>query len=294
MQLSRGGAATVIRESGLEQATAAELPPARERKGRTGAVWGSRLRVGTWLPALATFAALALAWEVVAHAKPFIIPPMGNVWESIVNDPGAYWHNLLRTLQEVVVGGGVAIVAGYLLAALMCEFRIVERALMPVVVLIMVTPVIAIAPALVVAFGFGMLPKYIVTAIVVIFPVLINSLAGLRAVDPGALDVLRVVNASRWEVFRTLRIPGSMPYFFAGLRICMPLAVIGAAVAEFVAAGEASGLGAMVSVAASQANLDVTWAGITMLCVLGMTLVGALALLRRRVLWWDDHGRSPH
>lgn len=293
MQQSRGGSATAIRESAVEQA--ATTPASTQtRKSRAGAGWASRLRVGAWLPALVTFATLALVWEVVAHEKPFIIPPMGNVWDSIVNDPGAYWHNLLRTLQEVVVGGGVAIVGGYLLAVLMCEFRIVERALMPVVVLVMVTPVIAIAPALVVAFGFGMLPKYIVTAIVVIFPVLINSLAGLRSVDPGALDVLRVVNASRWEVFRTLRFPGSMPYFFAGLRICLPFAVIGAAVAEFVAAGEASGLGAMVSIAASQANLDVTWAGIAMLCVLGMTLVAGLAVLRRRVLWWDDDGRSSH
>lgn len=251
----------------------------------------SRWCFGVWLPSLVTFAALAVIWEMVAHSNPFIIPPIGNILESIANNPGAYWSNLLVTLKEVAVGGSAAIVLGYLLAVLMCEFRIVERALMPVVMVIMVTPVIAIAPALVVAFGFGMLPKYIVTIIVAIFPILINSLAGLRAVDPGALDVLRVVNASRWEIFRTLRVPGSMPYFFAGLRIAIPFTIIGAAVAEFVAAGEAAGLGAMISIAASQANLDVTWAGIWMFCVLGLVFVGALALLRSRVLWWDDHGR---
>ncbi len=253
----------------------------------------ARWRFGLWVPALVTFVGLAIAWEYVAHANPFVIPPLGSIAESIANDPSAYWNNLLVTLKEVAVGGGAAIVLGYLLAVLMCEFKILERALMPVVMVIMVTPVIAIAPALVVAFGFGMLPKYIVTIIVAIFPILINSLAGLRAVDPGTLDVLRVVNASRWEIFWRLRFPGSMPYFFAGLRIAIPFAIIGAAVAEFVAAGEAAGLGAMVSIAASQANLEVTWAGISMFCALGLLLVAALALLRRRVLWWDNHGRAP-
>lgn len=253
----------------------------------------ARWRFGLWVPPLVTFVLLGISWEYVAHSNPFVIPPLGNVVESITNDPSAYWNNLLVTLKEVAVGGGAAIVLGYLLAVLMCEFKILERALMPVVMVIMVTPVIAIAPALVVAFGFGMLPKYIVTIIVAIFPILINSLAGLRAVDPGTLDVLRVVDASRWEIFWRLRFPGSMPYFFAGLRIAIPFAIIGAAVAEFVAAGEAAGLGAMVSIAASQANLEVTWAGISMFCVLGLLFVAALTLLRRRILWWDNHGRAP-
>ncbi|MCR1784753.1 ABC transporter permease [Nocardioides carbamazepini] len=253
----------------------------------------TRWRFGLWIPPLVTFVLLGIAWEYVAHSNPFVIPPLGNIAESIANDPSAYWNNLLVTLKEVAVGGGAAIVLGYLLAVLMCEFKILERALMPVVMVIMVTPVIAIAPALVVAFGFGMLPKYIVTIIVAIFPILINSLAGLRAVDPGTLDVLRVVDASRWEIFWRLRLPGSMPYFFAGLRIAIPFAIIGAAVAEFVAAGEAAGLGAMISIAASQANLEVTWAGISMFCVLGLLFVAVLTLLRRRVLWWDNHGRAP-
>ena len=156
------------------------------------------------------------------------------------------------------------------------------------VVVVMVTPIVAIAPALVVAFGFGMMPKYIVTGLVVFFPMLVNSLAGLRDVDGRALDVMTTLHASRWEIFRHLRLPGSMPYFFAGLRIALPLAIVGAAVAEFVAAGQQAGLGSLVTVSAAQANLPVTWASIALLCVMGVVLVAALAIVRKRVLWWSD------
>ncbi|WP_217585122.1 ABC transporter permease subunit, partial [Microbacterium sp. GbtcB4] len=109
------------------------------------------------------------------------------------------------------------------------EFQIIGRAVMPLVIIVMVTPIVAIAPALVVAFGFGMVPKFIVTGLVVFFPMLVNSLAGLRDVDQKALDVFTTLHASRWEIFRELRFPGSMPYVFAGLRIALPLAVVGAA-----------------------------------------------------------------
>jgi NitT/TauT family transport system permease protein len=170
----------------------------------------------------------------------------------------------------------------------MSELPIIEKAVMPLIVVIMVTPVVAIAPALVVAFGFGMLPKYIVTGLVVFFPMLVNSLAGLRDVDQKALDVFKTLHASRWETFRDLRLPGCMPFVFAGLRIAMPLAVVGAAVAEFVAAGQQAGLGSLVTISAAQANLPVTWASIALLCLLGVVLVSLLALLRKRVLWWSD------
>jgi NitT/TauT family transport system permease protein len=140
----------------------------------------------------------------------------------------------------------------------------------------------------VVAFGFGMMPKYIVTGLVVFFPMLVNSLAGLRDVDQKALDVFKTLHASRWEIFRDLRFPGCMPFVFAGLRIAMPLAVVGAAVAEFVAAGQQAGLGSLVTIAAAQANLPVTWASIALLCLLGVLLVSLLAVLRKRVLWWSD------
>ena len=245
------------------------------------------LRWGSWGPTLITFVIAALLWQVVAWTNPYVLPTLEAIGTSLVDDAGMYWSNFLVTLLEVVVGASAGILAGFLLAVIMAEFQIIERAVMPLVIIVMVTPIVAIAPALVVAFGFGMVPKFIVTGLVVFFPMLVNSLAGLRDVDQKALDVFKTLHASRWEIFRELRFPGSMPYVFAGLRIALPLAVVGAAVAEFVAAGQQAGLGSLTT-SAAQANLPVTWASIALLCLLGVLLIIVLALVRKRVLWWSD------
>jgi len=123
---------------------------------------------------------------------------------------------------------------------------------------------------------------------VVFYPMLVNSLAGLRDVDEPALAVFATLHANRWEVFRRLRVPSSLPFVFAGLRIAFPLAIIGATIAEFAAAGQQAGLGALIQVAASQANLVVIWASILLLCLLGLALVMALAVVRKKVLFWDN------
>jgi len=241
-----------------------------------------------WLPAAVTFILVAVFWQLVAIYDPYMLPTLGDIALSFAEDPVMYWDNLLVTGQEIVIGAGAGILCGFLLAVLMAEMPLIERAAMPLIVVIMVTPVVAIAPALVVAFGFGMTPKYIVTGLVVFFPMLVNSLAGLRDVDPKTLDVFKTLHASRWEIFRHLRLPGCMPFVFAGLRIALPMAVVGAAVAEFVSPGEQAGLGSLVTVAANNSNLPVIWASIVLLCLLGVVLVSLLALLRKRILWWSD------
>jgi len=237
-------------------------------------------------PAL-TFVLAALLWQWLALANPYLLPTLDAVIASMTTHPAMYAQNLLVTCREIAIGAGAGMACGFLLAVLMAELALLEKALMPLIVMMMVTPVIAIAPALVAAFGFGPLPKYIVTGLVVFFPMLINSLAGLRAVDPKALDVFKTLHASRLEIFRHLRLPGCMPFVFAGLRIALPTSVVGAAVAEFVAPGQQAGLGALVSIAAAQTNLPVIWASISLLCLLGLCLMSVLALLRRRVLWWE-------
>ena len=267
------------------QSTTQSIATASVQPQRSTPDW---IRPRIWLPTTLTFLAAAALWQLVATLNPYILPKLDAVFMSLVGNPKMYWENFLVTGQEILIGASGGILAGFILAIIMCEFNIVERALMPLVVVVMVTPVIAIAPALVTVFGFSPIPKYIVTGIVVFFPVLVNSLAGLRGVDPRALDVMRTLHASRWEIFRDLRFPGSMPFVFAGLRTALPLAVVGAAVAEFVAAGTQAGLGSLVTVAAAQANLVVTWAAIFLLCVTGILLIIILEAVRKPVLWWSD------
>jgi NitT/TauT family transport system permease protein len=247
-----------------------------------------RLRLGVWLPPLIAFAALAATWELYARSHAFVIPTGEAMWGSLRDNPHLYWVNFQTTLREIAVGGGGGILVAFLLAVLMVELPIFERALMPVMIVLMVTPIVAIAPALVVAFGFGTAPKYLVTAIIVFYPMLVNSVAGLRDVDDAVLAVFSTLHANRWDVFRRLRVPSSLPFVFAGLRIAFPLAIVGATVAEFAAAGQQAGLGALIQVAASQANLAVIWASILLLCLLGLVLITALAVIRKQVLFWDN------
>lgn len=249
-------------------------------------IW-SHLMVGQWLAPTLAFLVIAAIWQMLALGNPYVLPTIDAIGASLAKDPYMYWANFLVTGQEILVGASIGISAGFILAVLMGEMPLVERALMPLMVVVMVTPVVAIAPALVVAFGFGMTPKYIVTALVVFFPMLVNSLAGFKDLDEKALDVMTTLHASRWEIFRDLRLPGSLPFFFAGLRIALPLSVVGAAVAEFAAAGQQAGLGSLLTIAAAQANLPVTWACIVLLCVTGLILVSGLALVRKRILWWS-------
>lgn len=273
-------------ETTLRDTTATLDTAAARKEGPAGVpAW---LRWNAWVPTVVTFLVAAVLWQLTAIANPYVVPTLDAIAATLIEDADMYWSNFLVTLLEVVVGASAGILAGFALAVVMAEFQLIERAIMPLVIVVMVTPIVAIAPALVVAFGFGMIPKFIVTGLVVFFPMLVNSLAGLRDVDQKALDVFKTLHASRWEIFRELRFPGSMPYVFAGLRIALPLAVVGAAVAEFVAAGQQAGLGSLVTTSAAQANLPVTWGAITLLCVLGVLLIVLLALVRKRVLWWSE------
>jgi NitT/TauT family transport system permease protein len=240
----------------------------------------------TWLPPLVAIGILTLGWQLYAVHNRFVIPTVPQIFTELVRHPDLFWRNLLVTLQEAVVGASFGMLAAFVLAVAMCEVRLVERALMPLAVMLNVTPVVAIAPALVVAFGFGMAPKYIVTAVIVFFPFLINSLIGLRSSDPRAHDVFTTLHASRWEILLRLRIPSSLPFLLAAARICMPLSLVGAVVAEFTAPGRASGLGSLIETAMSLSDLKTIYASVLVLAILGIALTLLIVILQRRLLGW--------
>jgi NitT/TauT family transport system permease protein len=247
-----------------------------------------------WLPPLVALGLLTLGWQLYAVHNPFVIPTVAQIFTELVHHPDLFWRNLLVTLQEAVVGASCGMLAAFVLAVAMCEVRLAERAFMPLAVMLNVTPVIAIAPGLVVAFGFGMTPKYIVTAVIVFFPFLINSLIGLRSSDPQAHEVLTTLHASRWEVLLRLRLPSSLPFLFAAARICMPLSLVGAVVGEFTAAGRASGLGSLIETAATLSDLKTLYASVLVLAFLGIALTLLIVVLQRRLLgWYQPAPRRP-
>lgn len=248
----------------------------------------SRLHVGIWLPPVLGLAVICAVWQLVALHNRYLIPTLSQILATLSDHPGLFGRDLLVTLQEVAVGAACGMAGSFVLAVVMCEVRILERALMPLAVALNVTPIVGIAPGLVVAFGFGMTPKYVLTALIVFFPFLINALIGLRSADPESMMVLRSLHASRSEILFRLRFPSSLPFLFAAARICLPLSVIGAVVAEFSAPGRNDGLGALIQTAASLSDLKTVYASVLILALLGIALTVLVVLLQRRFLAWHS------
>jgi NitT/TauT family transport system permease protein len=241
-----------------------------------------------WLPFAVMLVLLGWLWNVGADKMPYLLPPLGDVLGAIKDQPGYFLHNAWVTLREAIIGLGIGFVVATALAVLVSESGVARRALMPIAVVLNVTPLVAIAPALVVAFGFGAAPKLILTSLICFFPILINSAVGLASVDRQVLQVFQTMNASRWEVLRHIRIPGALPYVFASLQIVFPLSVVGAVVAELSAAGSAAGLGTTIQVATSMNNMSMVWSAIFILALMGSLLLLLVTAVERKVLHWHE------
>ncbi len=245
------------------------------------------------LPPLAAALAVAGLWQLVAVRDPYLLPTLPAVAAALADDPRGYALAAATTAGEALAGLAVGVAGGLLVAVGVSESPLARRAVLPLAVVATVTPVVAVAPALVVALGFGPAPKVVVTALITFFPVLVGTAAGLRAAPADALAVLASVRATRWEVLWWLRLPASLPYVTAALRVVFPLSLVGAVVAELVAAGSARGLGTVISIASSNAALPQVYAAVVCLAVLGLALLGAAVALERRVLGWQGSQSQP-
>lgn len=246
------------------------------------------VRPAVWSPLLVMLALLAGLWHWGAEQLPYLLPPLSDVGSSLSGNFGYYVDNALVTLGEATAGLGMGFVGAFVLAVLTSELPLVRRAVMPIAVVLNVTPLVAVAPALVVAFGFGPMPKLIITGLICFFPILINTATGLRSVPQQVLQVYRTMDASRVELLWHVRVPNALPYLFAALRIVFPLSIIGAVVAEMSASGSTGGLGTAISVASSMNQLPVVYASILVLAVMGVLLLLAVTVVERRVLHWHD------
>ncbi|MGO9661366.1 MAG: ABC transporter permease [Acidimicrobiales bacterium] len=255
--------------------------PAAKRRRR-----GARLVV-RWGPAAVLLGLLVLAWQLVALHNAYLIPRIGAIWAQLADHPRQFLDAAGVTLEESGVGLGASFVVAFSLAVAMSHIPVVERAVMPLAVILNVTPVVSLAPGLAVAFSFTMTPRYLVTGIIVFFPLLVNSLVGLRSIDPEALRYFQTLAASRLEVLLHLRIPSSLPFLFAAARICFPLSIIGAVVSEFSTAGTANGLGSLIELGFQTVQLPQIYAAIFCLSLLGLAFTLLVALIERRVLSWQ-------
>lgn len=245
---------------------------------------GTLRRIG---PPLVAFAALVGLFELIAVHNPYVIPNVGSIVGELAHHKELFFDDARTTLLESVVGLALGFSAAFVLAIVMDQIRVLERALMPLAIALNVTPLVALAPGLAVALGVDTLaPRYVVAAIIVFFPFLINLTAGLRSVEAGALEVLRTIGASRLEILRRLQLPSSLPFLFSGARICFPLSLVGAVVAELTVSSTASGLGYLIVESSGDDALAPIYAAVVCLAVIGALLYGIVVVTERRALGW--------
>lgn len=256
--------------------------PVRRRRLRIGGRVGN-LALTIAAPIL-LFALLALLWQWTASTFKTVLPPIQEIVADVMSRPEFYLMNLGVTLNSAMTGFLIGVTVALALAAAIIQFKFLRAAIMPVALLLNVTPIVAIAPALVVAFGFSDVPRIIVAALSAFFPMLINAITGLRTVDPQALEVFQAMSASRREIFFRLRVPSSLPYLFAGARLSTTAAMIGAVVSEFT--GSSKGIGAVIVTASTYLNLPQMWAAIFFSAITTLCLLGIIGILERLIVRW--------
>jgi NitT/TauT family transport system permease protein len=263
-------------------------PPAGRPRPSRLSVW-LRFFLTQGLPALIGVALLFAVWEAwveIKDIKPYLVPAPSSVAQRLFDDPWFFTVEGFKTLEGALLGfllgAGVAIV----LASLMSQARFLERSIFPLAILVKVTPIVAIAPLLTIWFGFGLMPKVFIAALIVFFPIMVNALIGFRSVNPTSLALLESLSASRAEVFWRLRLPSALPYLFAAFRFSVPLSVIGAVVAEWFSGDR--GLGSVIYIANNNLDMRTAFAGVFMLAILGVALFLITAAVERRVLFWHE------
>ena len=238
---------------------------------------------------IAVLLLVLLAWETTARLgdyPAFILPTPGRVaakFAAVALDGTLLRHSaitLVEVLGGLALGTTVATVLGYLLA----RSVMLERAVSPYLVASQAIPIVAIAPLLVIWFGSGLLSKVLISALIVFFPILVNTIAGVRGVPGDLRDLMRSLQATRWQMFTQLEIPAALPVLLAGLKVGATLSVIGAVVGEF--AGSDAGLGFMISLADGQYDTARMFVGVLALIGMALALYGSVAWIEKRALAW--------
>ena len=244
---------------------------------------------------------VVLAWEygvLWLDVPTYILPPPSRVafamWQGLdagIFDRGGYWLHAGVTVAEVLLGFFIGSGVGLILGTVISQFRILEATLRVYLVAIQSLPKVALAPIIVMWFGFGLTSKVVIICLLTFFPLLITSMAGFKAVDAERLELMRALGARPWQIFWKVRFPSALPYIFAGLDMAAVLAVVGAVVGEFV--GAQRGLGTLILSMNAQMDTAGTFSVFIILAIVGVVMYQAMRIIERRFLFWSgDHMRA--
>jgi NitT/TauT family transport system permease protein len=243
-------------------------------------------------PVVLALAAIIVAWELavdLGHVPTYLLPPPSGIWVSLVEHRANLALHMWVTLIETLAGFGLSIAIGVPLAMLIVYSRVFDRILYPLLIASQSVPKVALAPILLVALGYGMLPKIIVAFLIAFFPVVVNTVSGLASVDRDTLKLMRSMGASKLAVFSKVRFPHAVPSMIAGFKVAIALAVVGAVVGEFV--GGRSGLGYYMMLATGNFDTPLVFACVVVLTVMGIVLFYAVGLLELALARWNRSAR---
>lgn len=246
------------------------------------------------VPTLAVIALLAVLWEAASHwfgVPDYILPSLDSIFSTMADQ----WSGTLAsatwvTTEEVLLGFALAIAVAAGLAVILHSSRILRNACYPLLIGSQAVPIVVIAPVLTIIFGFTITPKLVVVALVCFFPVVVNAVDGLAAVDPELLRVMRTLDGGRWAAFRRVEAPAALPSLFTGLRVAATYAPIGAVFGEF--AGSQNGLGYLMLQATPQLETSLVFAAIFILTAEAIALFVAVTMLERLCCPWAREGKQ--
>jgi NitT/TauT family transport system permease protein len=250
----------------------------------------TRAQINSFVYPVITTLLLLAAWTCavrVFHVPSYVLPPPEAVARALKQGyiDGSYWPHFFFTLQSTCIGFVCGSVTAFLLGCLFAESRTIEQFCYPLVVAFQSLPKVALAPLILVWFGFDLTSKVVMVALVCFFPMFINTVVGLKNTPPALLDLMHAFSASRFYILVHIKIPSAAGHLFAGLEIAAVMGLIGAVVAEFVSSTR--GLGYLISASAGNMETNVMFAGLASLAVLGVAASLLIQLLHRKVVFWE-------
>lgn len=243
-------------------------------------------------PPLVLLAAAVGVWELVVRAASvpdYLFPAPSAVASSLARDAGLLGPATLVTLREVVLGYLLAVAAALLLAVALHFSAALRRALLPILVLSQTVPTVLLAPILAILLGYGIEPKLVVVAVVCFFPIVVNTVDGLRSADPELVRMMRTLHGDRLAIFRRVELPGALPAVFSGARVAATYAAVGAVFGEW--AGSSAGLGFVILQAQPALDTARIFAAVLILSALALALYALVTLAERLLVPWQPEAR---
>ncbi len=243
-------------------------------------------RANLW--SVSAIAVILVLWQVICSVglvDSFLLPSPVQVIKALIEEFPILMEHSLVTLLEAFIGLLLGILLGFVMAVIMDQFDPLYKACYPLIVLTQTVPTVAIAPLLVLWFGYEMAPKVILIVITTFFPITVGLLNGFKSADQDSINLLRAMGAGRWQIFRIVKLPGAMSQFFAGLRISASYAVVGAVISEWL--GGFSGLGVYMTRVKKAFSFDKMFAVIFLISMISLLLMKGVDLLQKKCMPWE-------